>query len=189
MPDLERAILWKPAVAIVAVIGLFGCSSSSKTSTPTTSTPAIPPITVTTVAAPKIDPCTLLTAQDATKLTGLPMKRTPVTGTAGTVACTYAAGTAGGAEVTLKVDTSAAAAHADFPSWVQPIPGTAAGLTTSSVPGLGNEASSTHHLNVNDGIYVRRGATLVKIGAHPAASDAALLTAARNALARLRAAV
>jgi hypothetical protein len=56
------------------------------------------------------------------------------------------------------------------------------------VPGLGNEASATHNLLVNDGIYVRRGATLVKIGAYPAVADAALLTAARSALARLRAA-
>jgi hypothetical protein len=190
MPDLERAIVWKPAVAIVAVIALFGCSSSSKTTkttTPATVTPTIPLITTTTVAGPGIDPCTLLTAQDAKKLTGLAVTRTPVTNADGIRACRYAAGTSGGAEVTIKVDADPRTAHDDFPAWVQPIPGHAAGLTTNSVPNLGDEASSTRNLQVNNGIYVRRGATLVKIGAFPAVSDAALLAAARTALARLRA--
>ena len=186
---LEDTLIRKSVVAVVAVLALVGCSgSSSKTSTPPTVTPTIPPITPTTTATPPIDPCTLLTAQDATKLVGKTVKRTPVTATGGVSACEYAAGTSGGAEITLKVDTDALHAHDEFFSWVQPIPGVAAGLTVTSVPNLGNEASSTHHLNVNDGIYFRRGATLVKIGAFPAVGEAALLTAARTALARLRAA-
>ena len=102
--------------------------------------------------------------------------------------CAYAAGTKAGAEITVRFDTDAAVAHDEFPSWVQPIPGHAAGLTVTSVPGLGNEASATHNLPVNDGIYVRRGPTLIKIGAFPAVSNAALIAAARTALARLRAA-
>ena len=179
----------KSVIAVVAVLAFVGCSgSSSKTTTPPTVTPTIPPITSTTTATSPIDPCTLLTMQDASKLIGKAVKRKPVTGTAGTTACEYAAGTAGGAEITLKVDTDARHAHDDFSSWVQPIPGVAAGLTVTSVPNLGNEASSTHNRIVNDGIYFRRGATLVKIGAFPAVPDAALLAAARIALARLRAA-
>ena len=181
-------LIRKPVVVVVAVLALAGCSgSSSKASTPTTVTPTIPPITSTTTVIPAIDPCTLLTAQDATQLIGKTVKRTPVVGTGGVTACTYAAGTSGGAEITVKVDANAKAAHDEFPAWVQPIPGVAAGLTVASVPNLGNEASSTHNLNVNDGIYVRRGATLVKIGAYPAVGDAALLAAAKTALARLRA--
>jgi hypothetical protein len=180
-------LIRKSAVAVVAALALVGCSgSSSKTSAPTTVTPTIPPITSTTIPTPVVDPCALLTVQDASKLVGKPVKRTPLTGVAGVLACKYAAGTSGGAQITVKVDTDATTAHDEFSAWVQPIPGFAPGLTVTSVPNLGNEASSTRNRNVNDGIYVRRGATLVKIGAYPAVGDAALLAAAKTALARLR---
>jgi len=180
---------WKRAVILVAVITVAGCSgSSSKSGTTPTISPTVPLITTTTVAGPAIDPCTLLTAQDALKLTGKAMKFTPATGFSGTRVCSYAAGKSAGAELTLKVDADPRTAHEEFPDWVQPIPGHAAGLTTTSVPNLGDEASATHNLIINDGIYVRMGAVLVKIGAFPAVKDAALLAAARTALARVRAA-
>jgi hypothetical protein len=178
-------LIRKPAVAVVAILALAGCSgSSSKTSTPPTVTPTIPPISSTTFVSPKIDPCRLLTAQDAAKLTGRTMKRALVSGS-GAIICTYAAGTSAGAEITVKFDPTGLAAHDEFPSWVQPIPGVAVGRTTTSVPGVGSEATESRTQQVNDGIYVRQDATLIKIGAFPAVSDAALRAAAKTALARL----
>jgi len=59
------------------------------------------------------------------------------------------------------------------------------GLTVTQISKLGDEASETRTGNVNDGIYVRSGAVLVKIGAYPAASDAALRVAALQALSRV----
>jgi hypothetical protein len=67
---------------------------------------------------------------------------------------------------------------------VQPVPGQAVGLKVTTVSHLGNEASATHLPKVNDGIYVRKGAVLIKIGAYPPASNAALRVAAIRALKR-----
>ena len=168
-------MMWKSAVAIVAVFTLVNCSgSSSKTAASTT-------------LRPTIDPCTLLTAQDASKLIGKPVKRATPAGSSGPL-CMYAAGTTAGAEITVRLDADAPTAHSDFPTWVQPFPGRAAGLTVTSVPNLGHEASATHNLNVNDAVYVRRGAALMKIGAYPAVADAALIAAARTALGRIKSA-
>jgi hypothetical protein len=130
-----------------------------------------------------VDPCTLLTLAEASTLTGHPLKHTRGGGP-GSLLCVYAAGNAG-AEVTVKVDSDAATAHAEFPDWVQPLGGHAIGLILKAVPNLGDEASETRYRDVNDGIYVRKGAALIKIGAYPPATDAALRAAATTALGRL----
>ena len=174
-------------MAILSALALAACSSGSKGATPATTPPTIPSVGAvlpgTTTVAQTVNPCTLLTVAEATKLAGHPVKLTRGGGP-GALLCVYTGGGAG-AEVTVKVDTDAAAAHAEFPSWVQPLGGQATGLILKAVPNLGDEASETRYRDVNDGIYVRKGASLIKIGAYPPATDAALRAAAATALGRL----
>ena len=176
------------ALAGLCALAFAACSSGSNKAATTTTQPA-PTVssgapTPPTDVPQMIDPCRLLTASEATKLVGIAVKRS-AGGGPGSLYCKYAAANSAGAEVTIKVDANAAAAHAGYPSWVQPIPGVANGLTVTQISKLGDEASETRTGNVNDGIYVRSGAVLVKIGAYPAASDAALRVAALQALSRV----
>jgi hypothetical protein len=181
----------KSALAALCALGLAGlaaCSSSaSKSSTATTILPsgvkAGATLPTPTDVPQKLNPCTLLTASEASKLVGVTVTKSAGGGT-GALFCKYAAGSTAGAEITVKVVSTPAAAHAQFASWVQPVPGQAVGLKVTTVSHLGNEASATHLPKVNDGIYVRKGAVLVKIGAYPPASDAALRVAAIRALKR-----
>ncbi len=103
--------------------------------------------------------------------------------------CAYAgAGGPGvsGVEITVRVESDAGTAHADFPTWVQPVPGALPpGFTITPETGIGDEASETHSGTVIDGIFFRHGAVLVKIGAHPPVSDAVLQAAANTVLGRL----
>ncbi|MGO9876508.1 MAG: DUF3558 family protein [Acidimicrobiia bacterium] len=175
------------ALAGLCALALAACSSGSSKATTTTqpaTTVTSGPLTTPTDVAQKVDPCRLLTASEATSLVGIAVKRS-AGGGPGSLYCKYAAATSAGAEVTVKVDASPAAARAGYPSWVQPIPGVANGLTVTQVSNLGDEASETRSGNVNDGIYVRNGAVLVKIGAYPAVSEAALRVAALHALSRV----
>ena len=68
---------------------------------------------------------------------------------------------------------------------MQPFKGNPVGLTITSIPSLGSEANKTLNGTVNAGIYVRKGATLVKIGVYPPAKNAALRAAVTAALGRL----
>jgi hypothetical protein len=133
------------------------------------------------VAVPSPDACTLLTAKDASTLAGQPLT---VAANASATDCRYnAAGGpgAGGVEIHIRVDASATQAHADFPRWVLPV---AMASVPPGVPvaGVGDEAA-TRQGPVATGIYIRRGATLVKIGVHPPVTDNARLTAAATAAA------
>jgi len=178
----------KAALALLCVCALASCSSSGKSAnnTPTTFTSLTPGATVpNSIDIPQtIDPCNLLTVAEASRLAGKAVTRS-AGGGKGSVDCIYANGPSVGAEVTVKVDKDAATAHAEFPNWVQPIPGVASGLKVSQIANLGNEAAETRNGKINAGIYVRKGATLVKIGVHPAATEAMLKAAARTALGRL----
>ena len=58
-------------------------------------------------------------------------------------------------------------------------------FTITPETGIGDEASATHSGTVIDGIFFRHGAVLVKIGAHPPVSNAALQAAANTVLGRL----
>ncbi len=176
------------ALAGLCAVALAACSSGSTKAATTTSQPA-PTVSSGVLTTPtdvpqKVDPCRLLTASEATTLVGIPVK-CAAGGGPGSLYCKYAAATSAGAEVTVKVDASAAAARAGYPTWVQPIPGVANGLTVTQVSNLGDEASETRSGDVNDGIYVRNGAVLVKIGAYPAVSLGALRVAALLALSRV----
>ena len=184
----------KPALAVVCAVvlalALASCSSSGSgkagsTETSTTFTGLATGAQVPTVTdVPQtIDPCKLMTVTEATRLAGAPVKLSSGGGP-GSLDCVYT-GKSAGAEVTVKVDKDEQAANAEFPSWVQPIPGQAAGLTTTQIDNLGNEASKTQNRNVNDAIYVRRGAVLLKIGVYPPAGTPALRAAATTALGRV----
>jgi hypothetical protein len=133
-------------------------------------------------AAP--DACALLTAKDASALAGQPLTAAP---NSGGINCRYyGAGGPGvlGVEIAVKVESDPAAAHADFPRWVVPFPGSA-GPTVTNLPHLGDEAAIVHG-PVSSGVHFRRGAVLVKIGVHPpGAADAALQAAAAAVLGRL----
>jgi hypothetical protein len=103
----------------------------------------------------------------------------------GSGTCAYSAGRVLiGAELTVKVDASSDAAHAEFAKWVEPVPNTAPGFSVTPVANLGDEAKATHS-SFTDGIAFRDGAVLVKIGVYPPVSDAELRTAADAARARL----
>jgi hypothetical protein len=131
-----------------------------------------------------INPCTLLTAADASRLAGKPLTHA-VGGGLGSGTCAYSGGKVLiGAELTVKVDPSAAAAHAEFRGWVQPVPNTAPGFSVITVSKLGDEAKATR-ASFTDGIYFRSGAVLVKIGVYPPATAAVLERAAHTALDRL----
>jgi hypothetical protein len=175
----------------LSVVALVGCSSSGKPGASTTitapkvSTGEVLPLTQDTTVAQTIDPCSLLTAPEASKLAGVAKVTRTLGGGTGSLLCVYAAGKSAGAEVTVKVDASPSEARNEFPSWVQPLQGTAKGLTRGSVPGLGDEATQTRNGAVNAGIFARRGAALVKIGAYPPPSLALLKAAAKTALSRI----
>jgi hypothetical protein len=180
----------KSALVALCALALAACSSSgsgSKSSTATTILPAGiqagATVPTPTDVPQKLNPCALMTAAEASKLVGVTVTKSAGGGT-GALYCKYAAGSTAGAEITVKVASTPAAAHAQFGSWVQPIPGRAPALKVTAVSHLGNEASATHQPKVNDGIYVRKGAVLIKIGAYPPASDAALRVAAIRALQR-----
>jgi hypothetical protein len=196
------AVKTKSAVVLAFGLLLIGCSSRSSvgdpvtestlarptptSSTTTTTTPTIRPAPASTTPGlpTSINPCTLFTAADASRLTGKPLTR--VTGTdLGSGTCAYSAGTVViGAELTVKVDASADAAHAEFAVWVQPVPVTAPGFSVTRIANLGDEAKVTHS-GFSDGVYFRDAAVLVKIGVYPPVSDAALIAAANAARARL----
>ena len=129
------------------------------------------------------DACALLTAIDASAVVGQPLTVAPHSGG---INCHYngAGGPAVlGVEITVRVDPDAATAHAHFPRWVLPIPGSA-GPTVTPVPNLGDEASLVRG-SVGSGVYFRHGAVLVKIGVHPPVADAALKTVAATVVGRL----
>jgi hypothetical protein len=177
----------KAALAALCALALAACSSGSSKATTTTQT--VPSVSTGAIPTPTdlpqtVDPCRLLTAPEAKELVGIAVKRS-AGGGPGSLYCKYAAATSAGAEVTVKVDANAAAARAGYTSWVQPIPGVAKGLTVRPISNLGDQATETRSGNVNDGIYVRSGAVLVKIGAYPAVSLDALKAAALRALSRV----
>jgi len=174
----------------LSAVALAGCSSSGKpnATNPTISLPpvgAVLPATQGTTVPQSIDPCTLLTAPEAAKLVGGAKVTRTSGGGAGSLLCVYSAGKSASAELTVKIDANAADAANEFPSWVQPIQGTAKGLTRGTVPGLGDQATQTRNQDVNAGIFVRRGNALVKIGAYPPPSLALLKAAAKTALGRI----
>lgn len=178
----------KPVLAALCALVLASCSSSSSsapTHTATTLTNLYPGATVpnATDTPQTIDPCTLLTVADTSNLAHAAVRRSSGGGP-GSLDCIYA-GVSAGAEVTVKVDKNAATAIADFPSWVQPIPGFAPGLKVTRIARLGDEATVTRNGKINAGIYVRKGAVLIKIGAHPAPTNAALQFAVTTALGRV----
>ncbi len=186
--------MWKSGIVVLSLSGLalVGCSSSGtpEGSKPTVSLPAVGavlPRTQGTSVPQKLDPCTLFTAPEAAKLMtpGATVTRSSGGGV-GSLLCVYTGGKSTGAEIAVKIDASPADAHNEFPNWVQPIPGTAAGLTRNSVPALGEEATWTRNSNVNAGIFVQRGNALVKIGAYPPPPLAALKAAAKVALSRIK---
>jgi hypothetical protein len=194
-------VIAKSAVALGFGLLLVGCGSSGMSSSATTASRAAKPSTTsaatttttttrraltapTTVVMTSINPCTLFTAADASRLAGRTLTRAPG-GDLGSGTCAYSGGTVLiGAELTVKVDAGSDAAHAEFAKWVEPVPNTAPGFSVTPVANLGDEAKATHS-SFTVGIYFREGTVLVKIGIYPPVSDAALKTAANAARARL----
>ena len=78
----------------------------------------------------------------------------------------------------MKIDATAADAHNEFPSWVQPIK-EGRGLTKGTVPAFGDEATQTRNPGVNAAIFVRRGTCSEDRGL-PAPPLAALKAAAKT---------
>lgn len=128
--------------------------------------------------------CALLTAKDASALAAQPLSVVP--GSDPSMCRYHGAGGAGalGVEIHIKVLADAAAAHAQFPKWVVPFPGSA-GPAVTDVKNLGDEAAIVRNA-IMSGVNFRRGAILVKIGIHPPASDdAGLKSAAFAVISRL----
>jgi hypothetical protein len=192
-PDRVPGVLRSTVVTLALALLMVGCGGSksavdvpSSTTAPRTTTTARQPVGTapTVVEMTTINPCTLFTEADASRLAGKPLTRA-VGGGLGSGTCAYSGGKVLiGAELTVKVDTSAAAAHAEFRRWVQPVPNTAPGFSVVTVTKLGDEAMASRS-SFTDGIYFRQGAVLVKIGVYPPASAAELKTAANTAADRL----
>ena len=104
-----------------------------------------------------IDPCTVLTAQEASKLAGGTLTKTEGGGV-GSLRCLYTAGDNAGVQVTVKVEADAAAAENEFPDWVHPLQATPKGLVESAVTGLGDEASQTAQPKGERGHLLPQGA-------------------------------
>lgn len=144
------------------------------------STAAMSVLAAATTRSTAPDPCTLLTAQEASTLVGSTLTAVPSNG--GGVNCRYngaGAPVGPGVEITVRSYADGPTAHAAFPRWVVPVPPLPADMTATPVTGVGDEATITRTppaVGIS-GIFFRRAATLVKIGVHPAATDAALKTA------------
>jgi hypothetical protein len=122
--------------------------------------------------------CTLLTAQEASKLMGVPEVVNPDDLARADFSCRYNPSNSGpmsfdGVEITYRTFSDGPAAHAYFTRWVIPVPPKPADMTLIPVQGVGDEATITHG-KIGNSIYFRRGAVLVKMGTRPGASDAAL---------------
>jgi hypothetical protein len=138
----------------------------------------------TAAAAATPDACSLFTAKDAAVLAGQAVSVVP--GSSPTMCRYHGAGGPGslGIEVHVKVLADAASAHAQFPTWVVPFPGSA-GPTVTEVKNLGDEAAIVRN-SIMSGVNFRRGAVLIKIGVHPPLSgDASLKVAASAVVGRL----
>jgi hypothetical protein len=138
--------------------------------------------TITDAVTP--DACSLLTAKDAAALAGQVLSVVP---SSDPDMCRYHGPGGPGAlgiEVHIKVMPDAAVAHAQFPRWVVPFPGSA-GPAVTEVTNIGDEAAIVRN-TIMSGVNFRRGAVLVKIGVHPPLSgDAALKAAASVVVGRL----
>ena len=170
-------------ILILSGVVLVGCSSSGSSKAKFTPG-SINPETASTAVKQTADPCKLFTAADASKLAG-GVVMTRSSGSAGTLLCVYKSGTTASEQITVKLAADATAAHAEFPTWVHPFAGATSNVKTTTIPNLGDEASATRDTTINSGIYVRKGPWLIKIGGHPAATNAQLRVAANAALGRL----
>jgi hypothetical protein len=181
--ELTVVAMARAALPVGIALLLVACSGSS--SDPKTTASAKTTTTETTVAgANAIDPCTLFTARDASRLVGKTLTHAPGGGL-GKGTCAYSGGKVLiGAELTMKVDAGSAAAHAEFPKWVVPVTTTAPGFSVTTLANLGDEAKTTS-TSFSYSIYFRVSNVLVKIGVYPPVSVAALTTAARAAIDRL----
>jgi hypothetical protein len=133
---------------------------------------------------PSVPPaCQLLTAQEASKLMGVPEVVNPDDLARSDFNCRYNPSNAApmsfdGIEITYRTFSDGQAAHAYFPRWVIPVPPKPADMTLTSVQGIGDEATITHG-KIANGIFFRHGAVLVKMGTRPGASDSALTVAGK----------
>jgi hypothetical protein len=130
--------------------------------------------------------CKLLTAQEASKLMGVPVAVNADDQARGDFNCRYNPSPTSfdGVEITYRVFPDGNAAHAFFPRWVIPVPPKPADMIVTPVQGVGDEATITHGKIANS-IHFRHGAVLVKMGTHPGASDTALVTAGKTMAGRL----
>ncbi|HWS47816.1 MAG TPA: hypothetical protein VN636_18285 [Acidimicrobiia bacterium] len=175
----------RTAAGLALALLLASCSSSARSTSGTTIPAGTPGASVpATVPGRPVDACTLLTAQDASRLTRVAMVRQPPD-TSGPGLCQYAASTNAATTVQIegKVDPDGATAQAEYPTWMQAIV-SGPGFTVTPVSGFADGATIVHSAGF-DAIAFRRGPVLVKIGVDPATSPAALRFAAATALARL----
>jgi len=148
----------------------------------------VPMLTSLHTKAPPSSACSLVTASEASTLAGSPVTNVP--GDSSATSCGY--GTKGGVmgpanvEITVGVFPDAATAKSEYRSWNAidpPLPPTE---TVISVTGVADQADITHTSPSElSAIDFRKGATIVRIGVGPPASDAALKTAALTAASRL----
>jgi hypothetical protein len=148
----------------------------------------VPLLTAGFAAPPPPSACVLLTASDASTLAGSPV--TLVNDDINATSCGY--GTGGDVmgkaivQITVGIFPDAATAHSEYRSWNAidpPLPPTE---TVTSVSGVADEADITHTTPSElSAIDFRKGATVVRIGVRPPASDGALKTAALTVASRL----
>jgi hypothetical protein len=165
---------------MVCVLAMAGCASSRPTVRSS--------VTTTTAAQAKVpvDPCVLLPAAEASALAARRLTRSG-DDRPGSGGCSYtSADAAVTAEILLKADPDDAFAQADYPAWVKSVV-SAPGFKVTPLRGPGDSATLIQSESF-DAILFRHGNVLVKIGAGPKATPAALKVAANRAIRRLGAA-
>lgn len=197
------SLLRTSVVAIVCLVGLAACTSSAPSAqAPTASsaagaggTPSSSPSPAASAATPSavaaattsgpqtLDPCRLLTIQEASQIFGVTLTATQ-RGSDG-ISCTYSTGTTS-VTITVHQASNAAAAMQGLQDAIAKLK--TSGATATALSGIGDaayETSVTVAGRTIAGIDGVRGTVLFTVGGQPNLADAALRQAALTVVGRL----
>jgi hypothetical protein len=173
------------SVIAVAMLGLLAAacgSSGSGNASPTTSPSATSP-SPSAVAGP-IDPCTLVTLDEAAALAKTQLTKIPTSGANAANTCEYVSATrTSEVLVGYKIYADAATARSAYQVAAQQM--VQKGVAPVDVTGVGDAATLFHNGTILSAIAFAKGSYGVVIVVHPAPSDGALQAAGFTAASRL----
>jgi hypothetical protein len=189
---MYRPIQLKWYLVAAAMLGLVACSSNATaTASPTPnsgSAKAAAPVAAASPTPSQVDRCTLLTAQEASQMAGVPVVYTQGGGVGYIGPCVYTSGTKINIAINLYSASDAATAKAYFDAGLQLAQ--SKGITPTVISTLGDSAAAyrTPGAPGAAGIWVLKGAVVLDIGtlviSGPIPTMDALQAAAKTALAR-----